>query len=81
MLESVRFDHDMLKQTTAEYFAHPLQEQARVSVEAYFIATQDAALWVGAPKKENIQAALETLRRARELRKELEASRWLEGER
>ncbi len=26
-LESVRFDHDMLKRTTAEYFAHPLQEQ------------------------------------------------------
>ena len=56
-----------------------LQEQARASAEAYFIATQDAALWVGAPKEENIQAALETLQRARELRKELEASRWLEG--
>ncbi len=58
-----------------------LQEQARVSAEAYFIATQDAALWVGAPKEENVRAALETLQRARELRKELEASRWLEGER
>ena len=56
-----------------------LQEQARVSAEAYFIATQDAALWVGAPKEENVQAALETLRRARDLREELEASRWLEG--
>lgn len=57
-----------------------LQEQARVSAEAYFIATQDAALWVGAPKEENVRAALETLRRARALRKELEASCWLEGE-
>jgi hypothetical protein len=56
-----------------------LQEQVRVSAEAYFIATQDAALWVGAPREENIRVALETLRRARDLREELEASRWLEG--
>jgi predicted RNase H-like nuclease (RuvC/YqgF family) len=32
-LESVRFDHDMLKQTTAEYFAHPLQEQVEALAE------------------------------------------------
>lgn len=56
-----------------------LREQVQVTAEAYFIATQDAALWVGAPQEENVRAALETLRRARELREELEASQWLDG--
>jgi hypothetical protein len=56
-----------------------LREQVQATAEAYFIATQDAALWVGAPQEENLRAALETLQQARELRKELEASRWLDG--
>ena len=56
-----------------------LREQVQATAEAYFIATQDAALWVGAPQEENLRAALETLRRARELREELEASQWLDG--
>jgi hypothetical protein len=56
-----------------------LQEQAQMTAEAYFAATQEAALWVGAPQEENLRAALEMLRRARELREELEASRWLDG--
>jgi hypothetical protein len=56
-----------------------LREQVQATAEAYFIATQDAALWVGAPQEENLRAALEMLQQARELREELEASRWLEG--
>jgi hypothetical protein len=56
-----------------------LREQVQVTAEAYFVATQEAALWVGAPQEENLRRALETLQQARELREALEASRWLDG--
>jgi hypothetical protein len=54
-----------------------LMEKAQTAAGAYFDAAQAAALWVGSPEPESLQAAMESLQYARERREELEASRWL----
>jgi len=54
-----------------------LQTQAQAAAQAHFEATQAAAFWVGAPQEDNLRAALGALEQAREIRRQLEASRWL----
>ncbi len=54
-----------------------LMEKAQIAAGAYYDAAQTAALWVGSPEPQTLQAAVESLGYAREMQKELEASRWL----
>jgi hypothetical protein len=55
-----------------------LRERARAASDAYVEAALLAARWLGAPSEAGWQAALDALRAARELRTELEGSRWLQ---
>ena len=55
-----------------------LREQARAASDAYVEAAMLAARWLGAPSEAGWQSALDALHAARELRTELEGSRWLQ---
>ncbi len=54
-----------------------LREQAREGTEAYLEAALQTARWLSGPSEAGRRAAVETLRAARALRVEMEASRWL----
>jgi hypothetical protein len=54
-----------------------LAQEVQAATSAYLEAARAAALWVGSPEAEALQAARERLQQAREIRIQLESSRWL----